>query len=56
VEKDEHVVIGDGMENWPALLAAPENPAPAATVALENDSMTENGESLGVLSGMMTEK
>jgi sugar phosphate isomerase/epimerase len=46
---DHHWPIGDGKEDWPALLSALERYAPAAAVVLESDRFEENKRSLEAL-------
>jgi sugar phosphate isomerase/epimerase len=41
-ELDEHLVVGDGKEDWPALLEALRKYSPNAAIAAENDSLEKN--------------
>jgi sugar phosphate isomerase/epimerase len=52
-DRDDHLVIGAGIEDWPALLDALGEHAPGALVILENDSLSLNLESLKQLRRMM---
>jgi len=46
-------VIGTGIEDWPARLAALREHAPGALVILENDALSVNTESSAVIRRMI---
>ncbi len=47
-DRDEHLVVGQGNEDWPALLGSLVRHAPDAFVVMENDSLEPNLRSLDV--------
>ncbi len=48
-EADEHAPIGDGIEDWPALVGAARSLAPDAVLVIESEKLQKNELSLGRL-------